>query len=170
MALLRVDPGLVIWLWITFGILLIVLRLTAWKQITGALDRRSQRIARDLETARQAGERAGIVQAEYERTLRGGREEAARIIEQARTDASRLREGMLLQSHAEAKEVRERALHEIEMAREDAERALREQVISLSFSLADSILKRETGSSDNRAFVEEFADRLLSSGSGSARP
>ena len=34
-------------------------------------------------------------------------------------------------------------------------------VVSLSFSIADSILKRETGSTDNRAFVEEFADRLL---------
>jgi len=170
MVLLRVDPGLVIWLWITFGIVLIVLRLTAWKRITGALDQRSQRVARDLEAARQAGERAGAVQAEYERTLKEGREEAARIIEQARTDASRLRESLLEQSHAEAREVRERALHEIELAREDAERALRGQVISLSFSIADSILKRETGSTDNRAFVEEFADKLLATGAGPDRP
>jgi len=170
MVLLRVDPGLVIWLWITFGIVLIVLRLTAWKRITGALDQRSQRVARDLEAARQAVERAGAVQAEYERTLKEGREEAARIIEQARTDASRLRESLLEQSHAEAREVRERALHEIELAREDAERALRGQVISLSFSIADSILKRETSSTDNRAFVEEFADKLLATGAGPDRP
>ena len=48
----------------------------------------------------------------------------------------------------------------------DAERALRGQVISLSFSIADSILKRETGSADNRAFVEEFADKLIAAGTG----
>jgi F-type H+-transporting ATPase subunit b len=169
MVLLRVDPGLVIWLWITFGIVLIVLRLTAWKRITGALDKRSERIAQDLETARQASERATVVQAEYDRTLREGREEAARIIEQARTDASRLRESMLQQSHAEAREIHDRAAHEIVLAREDAERALRGQVISLSFSIADSILKRETGTADNRAFVEEFADRLLSPAPGPGR-
>jgi F-type H+-transporting ATPase subunit b len=58
MALLRVDPGLVLWLWITFGIVLLVLRLTVWKTITGGLDKRSQRIADDLESARKAGERA----------------------------------------------------------------------------------------------------------------
>ena len=161
MVLLRVDPGLVIWLWITFGIVLLVLRFTAWDKITGALDKRSERIAADLRKAREAGERAGAVQAEYDQTLREGREEAARIIEQARTDASRLREGMLQQAQSEAREMRERAAHEIALAREDAERSLRGQVISLSFSIADSILKRETGSTDNRAFVEEFADRLL---------
>ncbi len=161
MVLLRVDPGLVIWLWITFGIVLLVLRFTAWDKITGALDKRSNRIATDLQKAREAGERAGVVQAEYEQRLKEGREEAARIIEQARTDASRLREDLLQQAHAEAREMRERAAHEIALAREDAERGIRGQVISLSFSIADSILKRETGSPDNRAFAEEFADRLM---------
>ena len=166
MALLRVDPGLVIWLWITFGIILIVLRLTVWNQITSGLDKRSERIASDLESARMAGEKAGAVLAEYDQKIREGRAEAARIIEEARNEASRLRESILLQSQAEAREVRERAAHEIEKAREDAERALRGHLVSLSFSIADSILRRETGSPDNRAFVEEFADKLIAAGAG----
>jgi F-type H+-transporting ATPase subunit b len=166
MALLRVDPGLIIWLWITFGIVLLVLRLTVWKQITGGLDKRSGRIASDLESARKAGEKAVAVLAEYDQKIREGRAEAARIIEEARNEASRLRESLLLQSQAEAREVKERAAQEVERARVDAERALRGQVISLSFSIADSILKRETGSADNRAFVEEFADKLIAAGTG----
>ena len=166
MALLRVDPGLVLWLWITFGIILLILRFTVWGRITGALDKRSERIASDLEAARQAGEKAGAVQAQYADTLRAGREEAARIIEEARAEAARLREGMLKQSQAEAREVKERAAAEIALAREDAERALRAQVVSLSFTIADSILHRETGGADNRALAEEFADRLLSPAAG----
>jgi F-type H+-transporting ATPase subunit b len=168
MALLRVDPGLVIWLWITFGIILLILRLTVWKRITAALDKRSDRIATDLESARKAGERASAVLAEYDQKIREGREEAARIIERARNEASRLRESMLLQSQAEAREVKERAAQEIDLAREDAERGLRGQVISLSFSIADSILRRETSTPDNRAFVEEFADKLITAGSGAS--
>ncbi|MGA2640633.1 MAG: F0F1 ATP synthase subunit B [Spirochaetia bacterium] len=166
MALLRVDPGLVIWLWITFGIILIVLRLTVWNRITSGLDRRSERIASDLEAARKAGEKAVAVLAEYDQKIREGRSEAARIIEEARNEASRLRESILLQSQAEAREVMEHAAQEIARAQEDAERALRGQVVSLSFSIADSILKRETGSPDNRAFVEEFADKLIGAGAG----
>jgi F-type H+-transporting ATPase subunit b len=166
MALLRVDPGLIIWLWITFGIILLILRLTVWDKITGGLDRRAERIASELESARKAGEKAGAVQAEYEKTIRDGRAEAARIIEEARVEATRLKDGILRTSQEEARELKERAAAEIERAREDAERALRGQVLSLSFSIADAILKRETGSADNRAFAEEFASRLVG---GSAR-
>ena len=61
--------------------------------------------------------------------------------------------------------MKERAAHDIEIARQDAERALRGQVVNLSFSIADAILKRETGSTDNRAYVEEFADRLMAGSS-----
>jgi F-type H+-transporting ATPase subunit b len=169
MALLRVDPGLVLWLWITFGIVLLVLRLTVWKTITGGLDKRSQRIADSLESARVAGEKAGSIQAEYEQKLRDGRAEAALIIEAARTEASRLKEDILRVSQEEARELKERAQHEIEKAQEDAERALRGQVVSLSFSIADAILKRETASPDNRAFVEEFAEKLVAgAGAGGA--
>ncbi len=170
MALLRVDPGLVLWLWITFGIILVILRFTVWGRITGGLDKRSERIASELEAARLAGEKAGVVQAEYAETLRAGREEAAKIIEDARVEAAKLREAILAQSQAEAREMKERAANEIALAQEDAARALRGQVVSLSFSIADSILKRETGGADNRAMAEEFAERLLASpASGPAR-
>jgi F-type H+-transporting ATPase subunit b len=165
-ALLRVDPGLIIWLWITFGIILLILRLTVWGKITGALDKRSGKIAADLDSARQAGEKATAVLAEYDQKIREGRAEAARIIEASRVEAARLKEDVLRQSQEESRELRERAAREIEKAREDAERALRGQVVSLSFSIADAILKRETGTADNRAFVEEFAEKL-SLGAGS---
>jgi len=169
MALLRVDPGLVIWLWITFGIILLVLRFTVWDRITGALDKRSDRIASDLEAARRAGEKAGAVLEEYDRTIREGRSEAAQIIEAAWVEAARLRESTLDQSQAEAREMKERAANEIALAREDAERALRAQVVSLSISIADSILRRETGSPDNRVLAGEFADRLMASAPGQSR-
>jgi F-type H+-transporting ATPase subunit b len=166
MALLRVDPGLVIWLWITFGIILLILRLTGWGRITGALDKRSRKIEADLDAAREAGEKAGSVLAEYDQKIREGKAEAAQIIEAARVEASRLREDLLRASQEEARELRERAEAEIVRAREDAERALRGQVVSLSFSIADALLKRETATPDNRAFVEEFAEKLVAAGPG----
>jgi F-type H+-transporting ATPase subunit b len=109
------------------------------------------------------------VQAEYEQKLRDGREEAALIIEAARNEASRLKEDILRGSQEEVRELKERAAREIEKSQEEAGRALRGQVVSLSFSIADAILKRETGSPDNRAFVEEFAEKLVASSAGPSR-
>jgi|WetSurMetagenome_2_1015567.scaffolds.fasta_scaffold232473_2 F-type H+-transporting ATPase subunit b len=162
MVLLRVDPGLVIWLWITFGIVLVILRLTVWDKIIGGLDKRSERIAGELENARQAGERAAASHKEVEQILREGRAEAARIIEQARTDAVGLREQMDRQAADEIREMKARASLEVEKAREEAELALRDRIVTMSFSIADALLRRETGTADNRAFVEEFASKLSS--------
>jgi F0F1-type ATP synthase membrane subunit b/b' len=88
--------------------------------------------------------------------------EAARIIEQARTDASRLREELERLAGEEVREMKARAALEIEKAREEAELALRDRLVGLSFSIADALLRRETTNADNRAFVEEFATRLSS--------
>jgi len=161
MALLRVDPGLVLWLWITFGIILLILRFTAWDRITGALDKRSQKIASDLEAGRLAQEKATEVLAEYDATIKRGKAEAAQIIEDARTEAARLREEMLEKSWGEVREQKSKAAQEIEKARESAELGIRSQIVEMSFAIAEAVLKRETGMPDNRAFIEEFADRLI---------
>ncbi len=164
MALLRVDPGLVLWLWITFGIILLILRFTAWDRITVALDKRSQKIASDLEAGRLASEKASVVLAEYAATIKRGKAEAAQIIEEARTEAARLREEMLSKSWAEVHEQKAKAVQEIEKARETAEMGIRSQIVEMSFAIADAVLKRETDTTDNRTFVEEFADRLIGGG------
>jgi len=160
-ALLRVDPGLVLWLWITFGIILVILRFTAWDRITGALDKRSQKIASDIEAGRQAQEKASVVLAEYEATIKRGKAEAAQLIEEARTEAARLREEMLEKSWAEVREQKAKAAQEIGKARETAEMGIRSQIVEMSFAIANAVLKRETSRPDNRTFVEEFADRLI---------
>jgi F-type H+-transporting ATPase subunit b len=171
MALLRVDPGLVLWLWITFGIILVILRFTAWDRITGALDKRSQKIASDLEAGRLAQDKASVVLAEYDATIKRGKVEAAQLIEEARTEAARLREEMLEKSWVEVREQKAKAVQEIEKARESAEMGIRSQIVEMSFAIADAVLKRETATKDNRAFVEEFADRLIGGhGDGGASP
>ncbi len=160
MVLLRVDPGLIIWLWITFGLLILILRLTVWDKIVGALDKRSEKISTDLESARLAAGKASVSLAAYEQKIHEGKEEAARIIEQARTDASRVKEELMRQTQEEIRQQRARAALELEKAREEAELALKGEIVSLSFSVADAILRRETSTADNKAFVEEFASKL----------
>jgi F-type H+-transporting ATPase subunit b len=170
MALLRVDPGLVLWLWITFGAILLILRFTAWDRITGALDKRSQKIAADLEAGRLAQQQASVVRAEYDATITRGKVEAAQLIEEARIEAARMREEMLERSRAELREQKAKAAQEIEKARESAEMGIRSQIVEMSFAIADAVLKRETTTRDNTAFVEEFAERLIrgkADGSGS---
>ena len=161
MALLRVDPGLVIWLWITFGIILLILRLTVWGRITGALDKRSQKIASDLDSARERGREgrrgAGRVRPEDPRRQgRGGAHHRGGahggLPAEGRASCCR--------SQEEARELRERAAHEIERPRRTpSARSAARSSPSPSPSRTPSSSGRPAAP-DNRAFVEEFADKL----------
>jgi F-type H+-transporting ATPase subunit b len=162
MVLLRIDPGLVIWLWITFGVVLLILRFTAWDRIIGALDKRSSKISSDIESANQAAVKAAAMLKEYEEKISQGKAEAARIVEMGRAEASRLKEAAMHETREEIHRQKAHALVEIERAREDAELALKEEIVSISFSIADAILRREISVSDNKGFVEEFAEKLSS--------
>ena len=51
--LLQLNPGLMIWTIVTFLVLLLVLRLVAWKPILAMLEARENKIRGDIDTAAQ---------------------------------------------------------------------------------------------------------------------
>ena len=71
-------------------------------------------------------------------TIKRGKAEAAQIIEEARTEAARLREEMLEKSWAEVREQKAKAAQEIEKARETAEMGIRGQIVEMSFAIAEA--------------------------------
>jgi len=160
MNLLRVDPGLVLWLWITFGIVLVVLRFTVWDKVMGALDKRSGKIVTDLADAESASLKAAAMLKEYEARIAEGKLEAARIVEQARTEASALKERMERQTQEQILEEKRKARLEIEKAREDAMLSVQGDISSLALLLASSILKREVNAADNARLIADFSAKL----------
>lgn len=160
MALLRLEPGLLIWLWIAFGIVVLILRLTVWDKIVAALDARSTRIATDLETARKAAEDAKVSLEATQAALDEGKKKAAVIIEQARYQASLLKEQLIKDTRAEIVAERARATKEIEQAREQALSAIRQEIVKLSLEIAQAVLKREVSEKDNRALLDQMLEKF----------
>jgi F-type H+-transporting ATPase subunit b len=159
MALLRVEPGLLIWLWIAFGIIIVVLRLTVWDRIVGGLDARASRIQNDLESARKAAEEQLHAADEARAKLEEAKHQAAVLVEQGRYQASLLREQLIAETRAQIEVDRTKAVREISQAREDALTELRQEVVSISLEIARAILNREVSEKDNRALVDELLEQ-----------
>jgi len=68
-ALLDVNPGLMIWTTITFFIVFFVLRSLAWKPISQSLDARADRIHADLDRAENLKKEAEAKFEEYMQKL-----------------------------------------------------------------------------------------------------
>ena len=56
--MLEINPGLIIWTIITFVIVLVILRATAWKPLLGALTAREEKIRSSLKDAQDAQQQA----------------------------------------------------------------------------------------------------------------
>lgn len=165
-GLFTINPGLIIWTWVIFVLLLIVLRKWAWGPILGALEARERRIQDALDRAARDREKAGQLLQEQRRLLDESRDQAQQILAEGRKAAERLRAEMLDDARSEKDHIVARARDEILYERDQALEALRREAVDLSISAAGRLLHRNLDSKENRRLVDEYLDSLAAEEQG----
>lgn len=158
--LVQFDPGLIIWTWLTFFIVLGILAWKAWGPMIDALDRREARIRDSLEGADKARQESEEVATRIDEQLRHSRQEARQILASAREVGEKLRTGLEESARSKADEFIVRARDQIDAEREQALREIRATVVDLSISMAGKVIERNVSSDDNRKLVEESLRRM----------
>lgn len=159
-ALFRINPGLIIWTWVIFLILVLVLRRWAWGPILGAMEAREKRIQKALDgAARERDEAAQLLQ-EQRQLLEASRDEAQQILAESRKAGERLRGELLDEARKQKDQIVENAREDIERERDRALDLLRREAVDLSISAAGRVLHREVDSAENRRLVEEYLASL----------
>lgn len=158
--MLQIEPGLLIWTIITFLVLLAVLRKIAWNPLLTALEQREGTIRSSLEEAQRARQEAEHLLSENRRILTDANREAARIIEQGREEAERLRNTITDQAQAEAKRLVDEARREITRERQLAVQELKSTAADLALVAAGKLLNTIVTDADHRRLVTEFLDRF----------
>jgi F-type H+-transporting ATPase subunit b len=158
--LFSVDPGLMIWTIITFVIVLVILRMTAWKPLMEALEARQQSIEGAIEQARHIKAEAEALLAKYETMLASAKDESREILEEARRDGAKVQAEIRERAHQEAEEFKDRAHREIELAKDGALKEIWDQAASLSTELASRILGRTLDGSDQERLVQELVGEM----------
>lgn len=159
-GLFSINPGLIIWTWVIFLLLLFVLRKWAWGPILGALEAREKRIQQALEGAAREREEAGRLLEQQRQLLDQSREQAQHILGDSRKAAERLRWELLDEARAQKDQIVARAKDEIERERDQALEALRRETVDLSIAAAGRVLQKNLDAEDNRRLVEEYLERL----------
>jgi F-type H+-transporting ATPase subunit b len=121
---------------------------------------REDRIRNDLEAAESAKTDAESEKAQYLAQIAGAKEEAGRLIEEARQAAETVRADLIARAEAEANDIRTRAQADIANQRNQAMAQLRTDVASLSIDLAGRIVERNLDSDTNRQLVDSFIDQV----------
>jgi F-type H+-transporting ATPase subunit b len=150
---LRFDMS--IYSMIVFLILLAVLYKFAWGPISNGLTQREETIARQIEEARLASERAGQQLKEYEARLAAATDEARGIVAQSRKDAEAAKERIVAAAQQAAQKEREKAVADIHSAKNQALREIAEKSVSTAISLASNIIRREVRPEDHNQLIED---------------
>jgi F-type H+-transporting ATPase subunit b len=124
---------------------------------------REDRIRTDLEGAEKAHAEAEAEKAQYLAQIADAKNEAGRLIEEARQAAESVRTDLIARAEAEANDIRARAQADIANQRNQAMAQLRTDVASLSIDLAGRIVERNLDSDTNRQLVDSFIDQVAGS-------
>jgi F-type H+-transporting ATPase subunit b len=150
------STGEIVWSVISFVILLVVLVKVAFPPVARMMAQRSERIRSDLEAADAARREAEALRAQREQELASAREDARRILDEARRTAEALREEILQRAREEAAAVRAQVESQLAAERTQVVRALRQEVGDLAVELAAKIIQSELERSTTDPLVAAF--------------
>lgn len=153
--LVRFEPGLIIWTWLTFFIVLGILARKAWGPMIEALDKRQAGIRSALDAADRARADAEQLTLKYQEQLQASRKEAQQMLADARVAAEKLRIELDEAARRKAADLVAKARDQIVVDRDRALREIRATVVDLSLSMAGKVVERNLTTKDNRKLVEE---------------
>ncbi len=156
MGLVDINPGLIIWTLVTFGALLVVLRLVAWKPLLGMLEERERTIRESLEQAKRAREEADTLMAQHRGMLAKARQEMAAIIEKAQRDAEQRRADILARASREAEEKLKRLAGEIERQKQQALDEIKQATVDLALAAATRLIQTDMDDEKHRTLLRSY--------------
>ena len=156
-SVLAVSDKMVGLTWLAFLIACFALYKLAWKPIGQALDRREDKIRQSLKEAADLQAQAALDKEAQKTLMAEATQEAAAIVERARTSAAATAKAMEANSRAEAESLVRDAQAEIGRAKEKAVAELRREAADLALEVAGRVLEKKLDAATDR----ELTDRLI---------
>ena len=155
-----INPGLIIWTLVVFGILLVLLWRLAFPAIVRSVEERERRIQKQLEDAERANAEAQRLLDEHKKQIAAARNDAQDILAKAKTVAQKERETLLAKAREEYDALLSRARKDIDTEKEKAILALRREAVDLSIAAASRVIEANLDTDANRRLVTQFLESL----------
>ncbi|MDA1015807.1 MAG: F0F1 ATP synthase subunit B [Planctomycetota bacterium] len=163
---LDAKPDLVLWSIVVFLIFLAVLRSTAWGPLTKGLDERESRIREDIANAEAARVKSERLLAEHAAKLDQAQEEIREMLAKGRSDTEKVKQDILAEARSEAETLRERAVDDINRARDQALNELFDVMSNQVAIATEHVLGRALGDQDQDRLIGEALTQFAGRANG----
>jgi len=137
-------------------ILYLILRKLLFKRVTQYMENRTKAIKENIENAEKLKAEADGLKRKYEEEIKTAREEADKILNDARARANRESDSIIASARQDAEGILSRAREEIEREREQMLKEVKGQVAGLALSVASKVIESNMDTDKNRALAEKF--------------
>ncbi|MFN3556716.1 MAG: F0F1 ATP synthase subunit B [Bacteroidales bacterium] len=158
MELVTPGIGLIFWMTLSFGLVLLILRKFAWKPILQTIKERENYIASSLRESKRIQRELAELDTTKAKLLAQAKEKADEVILQAKQDGEQLIRKAQQQAREDASRIVEAARNNIQAERRAVEREIREQIVALTVEMAQKLLKEEF-EDENRK--NQYVQKLL---------
>ena len=157
---LTVDGGLVIWTLVVFGLLLLVLRRSAWPVLLSAVRERERRLEQQIAEAERNRAEAAALLERHKQLLAAAHAEAQELLNRAKAVAEKERAALLAKAREEYEQLLTRARKDIGEEREKALLELRREAVELTIAATSRLLEAKLDTEANRRLVTEYLATL----------
>jgi F-type H+-transporting ATPase subunit b len=140
---------------ISFGLLLGLLGLFAYKPITKMLDERSQRIKESMDQAEFVKQEIAKTEQMVQEQLVEARKQGQDLVAQAEQIGERLKEEARQQAKKDAEAIVARARSEIKAENDEAIAQLRKEFVDVAIQAAEKVINRALDKEAHRQLIEE---------------
>ena len=158
--LVQLDPGLFVWTIVTFLLLLLVLAKFAWNPLLKILKEREELIQSSLEDAEKAQQELSQLNSEGEAIVNKARAEAQKILSESKAASSKMKDEILKDAKEKAKSLAVDAEKQIQIEKEKAIAEVKGEVVHLSLSVAEKLIKKNLSAEDNKALIDESLSQV----------
>jgi F-type H+-transporting ATPase subunit b len=143
MPLITPDAGLVIWMSVSFLILLVILRKFAWKPVLKMLHEREEKINAALNEANLAREQMKQLKADNERLLLEAKDERDAILNEARKVSQKMYDDAKARAQEESQRIITSAKADILIEKQKAIADIRNTIAEISLEIAEKVIENE---------------------------
>ncbi|MCL2130965.1 MAG: F0F1 ATP synthase subunit B [Lentimicrobiaceae bacterium] len=143
MELINPELGLIVWMTVSFLILLLLLGKFAWKPVLKMLRQREEKITEALNEAALTKEQMKQLTADNERLLAQAKDERDAILAEARKVSQKMYEDAKTKANEEGQRIIAAAKENIAVEKQKAIVDIKNLVAELSLEIAENVIKLE---------------------------
>lgn len=156
----QLPLGNMLFIIISFLVLMVILKKVAYGPLTKVLDERAAKISSDIDSAEKARQEAEKLAAQRQSELADTRQQAAKVIADAKASAQKQSEALLAAASERATLINQQAQTDAEKLKEDAISNAKDDVAALSVAIASKLMQKELSLDDQQALIDAYISDL----------